>query len=161
MEFLYTLCFIKQGDNLLMLNRNKSPWLGIWNGVGGKRDQNESALDCIYREILEETNIHVDKSQIIDKGYVTWNDDFKTPSLGLHLFFVELPSDYIYTTPIETREGILSWKPIDWVNNKSNLGVSYNIPYFIENVINDQRRYKYHCLFDGYQLLSVEVSKLW
>lgn len=158
MQFLYTLCFIRQGDNILMLNRNKSPWLGIWNGVGGKRNPNESALDCIYREIKEETNIQIHINDIVDKGYVTWNDDFKTPSLGLHLFFVEIPLDYKYDTPIEINEGILSWKTIAWVNDKLNLGVSYNIPYFLNNVINDQKRYHYHCEFNGYQLLNVEVK---
>jgi len=160
MEFLYTLCFIKQGNKILMINRNKHPWLGIWNGVGGKRDLNESALDCIHREIIEETNIQVDKNTIIDKGYVTWNDDFKTPSLGLHLFYVELPLDYVYITPVETQEGILAWKPITWVNDKTNLGVSYNIPYFINNVLSNSKRYHYHCEFNGYQLLDVEVNQL-
>lgn len=158
MQFLYTLCFIKQGNQILMLNRNKSPWLGIWNGVGGKREANESALDCIYREIIEETNIQINKSDIVDKGYVTWNYDFKTPSLGLHLFFIEIPASYKYTTPIETNEGILAWKSIRWVNDKSNLGVSYNIPYFIDNVIYDPKRYHYHCEFKGYELLNVEVK---
>lgn len=160
MEFLYTLCFIKQGENILMLNRNQKPWLGIWNGVGGKRLLDESALDCIAREIMEETQLHIDKNDIVDKGYVTWNDDFKTPSLGLHLFFAEIPLSIKYETPIETDEGILSWKPITWVNNKENYGVSYNIPYFIDNVLNDQSRYHYHCEFDGYELLSVEVKTI-
>ena len=132
MQYLYTLCFIRQGDYILMLNRNKSPWLGIWNGVGGKREDDESPLDCIHREIKEETNIKVNKDDIIDKGYVTWNSDFKTPSLGLHLFYVEIPKDYLYETPISTREGILDWKLIDWVHDKENLGVSYNIPYFFK-----------------------------
>ena len=160
MEFLYTLCFIKQGNRVLMLNRNKNPWKGIWNGVGGKRHLNESAIDCIHREILEETQIMVDKQSIIDKGYVTWNDDFKTPSLGLHVFFVELDKNYTYQTPIETPEGILSWKSIEWISDKQNFGVSYNIPYFIKNVLYEPERYQYHCTFNGNELISVEVTKL-
>jgi 8-oxo-dGTP diphosphatase len=160
MTYLYTLCFIKQGDKILMLNRNKAPWLGIWNGVGGKRQADESPLECIHREIIEETNININIDQIIDKGFVTWNDDFKTPSLGLHLFYADLPLSYKYTTPIETKEGILSWKEIDWVNDKTNLGVSYNIPYFIEQVLYNPNRFHYHCKFNGYQLLGVEVRKI-
>ena len=160
MTYLYTLCFIKQGDKILMLNRNKAPWLGIWNGVGGKRQLDESPLECIQREIFEETNIQIDINQIKDKGYVTWNDEFKTPSLGLHLFFVEIPSSYQYITPIETNEGIISWKDINWVNDRNNLGVSYNIPYFLDNVLYSKDRYHYHCKFNGYQLLDVEVRKI-
>lgn len=160
MEFLYTLCFIKRGENILMLNRNQAPWLGIWNGVGGKRKKDESAIDCIQREIFEETNIDISKDQIIDKGLVTWNNDFKTPSLGLHLFFAEIPQDYEYNTPVKTIEGILDWKPIDWVLNKENLGVSYNIPYFIKQAIYEDTRYHYYCEFDGNLLKSVEVNRL-
>jgi len=160
MTYLYTLCFIKQGDKILMLNRNKAPWLGIWNGVGGKRQADESPLECIHREIIEETNINIDIDQLIDKGFVTWNDDFKTPSLGLHLFYTELPLSYQYITPIETKEGILSWKDIDWVNDKNNLGVSYNIPYFLDNILHSTDRFHYHCKFNGYQLLDVEVRKI-
>ena len=160
MQFLYTLCFIKRGNSILMLNRNKSPWFGIWNGVGGKRNQDETPLDCIHREILEETNIKVDKDAIYDRGIVTWNGEFNTPSLGLHLYFVEVPKDFNYLTPIETGEGILAWKEIDWIANKENLGVSYNIPYFIMNVIQDEKRYHYYCEFKGNELLSVEVKVL-
>lgn len=30
----YTICFIKRGDEILLLNREKSSWMGSWNGVG-------------------------------------------------------------------------------------------------------------------------------
>ena len=38
---LYTLGFIRCKDNnkILLLNRNKSPWMGLYNGVGGKYNQ--------------------------------------------------------------------------------------------------------------------------
>lgn len=32
----FTNCFIKKGDRILLLNRNKPSWMGMWNGVGGK-----------------------------------------------------------------------------------------------------------------------------
>lgn len=160
MDYLFTLVFIKRGNEILMINREKDPWMGFWNGLGGKRLLNESSLDCITREIEEEANIIVSKEDIIDKGIVTWNSDFKAVSSGLHLYLVELPDDYVYETPISTIEGILSWKKIDWISNKNNLGVSYNIPYFINNVIYDDKRYLYHCTFDGMKLVSVEESIL-
>lgn len=34
--YQYTLCFIERGDAILLLNRQKAPWMGCWNGVGGK-----------------------------------------------------------------------------------------------------------------------------
>lgn len=32
----YTLCLIRNDDQLLLLNRVKKPQMGMWNGVGGK-----------------------------------------------------------------------------------------------------------------------------
>ena len=57
-----TLCYITQGDQVLMLHRtkkqgdmNKDKWLGI----GGKLEENESPDDCLLREALEETGLRL------------------------------------------------------------------------------------------------------
>ncbi len=34
--YKYTICFIRKGNKILLLNRNKKPNMGMWNGVGGK-----------------------------------------------------------------------------------------------------------------------------
>lgn len=44
--YKYTLCFIKKGCQLLMLNRDSAPTKGLWNGVGGKIEANESPTEC-------------------------------------------------------------------------------------------------------------------
>ena len=62
----YTLGFIKRNNCILMVNRQKSPWKGSWNGVGGKLNENESPLECIIREIKEETDIDVSTLEILD-----------------------------------------------------------------------------------------------
>lgn len=160
MNYIYTLAFIKKGSDILMINRNKQPWKGMWNGVGGKKNKDESPLDCIVREIYEETGILVKKEEVIDKGICTWNADFKSEASGLHLFFVNLNTNYILETPIKMAEGILDWKDINFLLDKDNLGISYNIPYFISNVISDLNRYEYRCLFEGNDLLNVEVIKI-
>lgn len=160
MNYLYTLAFIKRKDEVLMLNRQKQPWQGIWNGVGGKRHDTECIVDAICREILEETQIEVSPALIKDKGVVTWNDAFEAASSGLHLFLVEMPDDFQFKTPIQTSEGILDWKKINWVSNKENLGVAYNIPYFLHNLIRDDKKYHYHCLFEGNILRKVAVKPI-
>ncbi|MCF7931069.1 MAG: 8-oxo-dGTP diphosphatase [Acholeplasmataceae bacterium] len=154
----YTLGFIKRNDEILMVNREKSPWKGSWNGVGGKIDADESALTCIIREIAEETNIIVEHHQIKDKGILTWND-FAALGNGLHLFLIEIPKDYVYETPRKVREGILDWKKIEWINDFENYGVSHNIPYFLPTILNEEKRYHFHCTFENKHLKS--VSKEW
>lgn len=154
MDFKYTLAFIKRDDELLMLNRNFAPWMGSWNGVGGKRKDNEAAIDAIIREIKEETNLTINKGQIIDKGIVTWNS-YDENGTGLHVYLVNLDNDFFYQTPIPTNEGILDWKKISWVANYNNYGVCDNIPYFINYVINDEKRYNHQCVFNNNVLISV------
>ncbi|VEU82544.1 8-oxo-dGTP diphosphatase [Acholeplasma hippikon] len=160
MEFIYTLAFIKRNNEILMMNRLKQPWKGMWNGIGGKRHRNETPLDCILREIKEETGININLDQIKDKGLCTWNKDFTAQDSGLHLFLVNLDNDFTYQTPVATDEGIIEWKSIEWLVDKDNLGVSYNIPYFLENVCFNEKRYHYHCTFDGNILAKVEVEEI-
>lgn len=155
MEFKYTLAFLKRGDELLMLNRNFEPWMGSWNGVGGKRIGDETSLDTIIREIKEETDITVTSDQITDKGVVTWNS-YDENGYGLHVFLVTLDDDFLYETPKVTVEGILDWKKLSWVANFENYGIADNIPYFINYVVYDDKRFNHKCTFENKILLKVE-----
>ena len=159
MDYRYTLGFIKQKDKILMVNREKQPWKGAWNGVGGKRMDLESPIDAIIREVYEETDILVTKEQVIDKGIVTWNT-FHALGQGLHVYVIELDASYPYITPKPTPEGILDWKTIDWVCDVDNYGVAHNIPYFLPTVLTEQTRYRYHCTFDGNRLIDVTKEAL-
>jgi len=154
-NYLYTLAFLKRGDEILMLNRVKAPWFGMWNGVGGKRDPGESPLSCIVREIAEETGIVVSPERVRFRGTLSWNDDFVAASKGLYLFFVELEEGFVYPTPFATPEGILAWKNIAWITDPRNHGVAYNIPHFLPFLCNDEQRYHYHCVFAGDRLVDV------
>lgn len=40
--FKYNVCFLKSEDRILMLNREKAPIMGVWNGVGGKNEVGEN-----------------------------------------------------------------------------------------------------------------------
>lgn len=46
-DISYTLGFIRCEDNnkILLLNRNKPPWMGLYNGIGGKIQPNETPLN--------------------------------------------------------------------------------------------------------------------
>ena len=157
--YTYTLGFIKRKDEILLVNREKNPWKGSWNGVGGKLNINENISDCMLREILEETGIEVLQSQMIDKGYLTWNS-FDAMGQGLHIFLITLPDDFQFITPLATKEGILDWKKIEWINDFENYGVADNIPYFLPTVLNELDRYHYHCTFTNKVLISVTKEKL-
>lgn len=157
--FKYNLAFLKIDSKILMLNRNKSPWMGSWNGVGGKIEIGETPIESVIREIFEETNIKVEKNIIIDKGYVTWNvgnNEFQ----GLHLYFAEISKEHLFDNPIRTSEGILDWKEIEWISNFDNYGVCDNIPFFINDVIHNDTRYNHECIFNDRDLISVTKKEL-
>lgn len=153
--YTYTLAFIKRNDEVLLLNRNRSPWKGSWNGVGGKIESHETPLQSIQREIKEETGLDIGLDHIQYKGYLTWNS-FDANGQGLYLFLAEVESSTIFSTPRITDEGILEWKKISWATAEDNFGIADNIPYFLPIMLNAKENYHFHCIFDDRHLLSVE-----
>ncbi|QQZ08609.1 NUDIX hydrolase [Heyndrickxia vini] len=142
--FKYTICFIKKGHELLMLNRHKPVWMGIWNGVGGKIEKGETPLEGVLREIDEETGLQIEKIEY--KGTVTWMVDGKDAG-GMYAFVAELPETYDYYTPIKTDEGILDWKDINWVLHPENLGMA-NVKYFLDKLLYDSSVYEHHFVYE-------------
>ncbi|EUJ42029.1 NUDIX hydrolase [Brochothrix campestris] len=119
----YTICFIKYHDSLLLLNRLKAPWMGSWNGVGGKLEPNETPQACIIREIHEETGIRLDK--VTARGEMRWTN-FGTANGGMYLFTAELTKKP-FVGPQVSIEGLLDFKTIEWVLSPDNTGVVNNI----------------------------------
>ena len=62
MTKLATICYIDNGEALLLLHRNKKPndvHEGKWISVGGKLEAGETPDECAKREIFEETHFTV------------------------------------------------------------------------------------------------------
>lgn len=151
--YTYTLGFVKNGNQILMVNREKKPWLGCWNGLGGKIMNNETPEACMIRELQEETGLVITDSHLKSCGTLTWNS-FDAHGQGLYLFLID-GSNLFLNTPLSTEEGILDWKAIDWIINPDNLGVAHNIKHFLPNMLQDNHRYHYHCTFQYDVLISV------
>ncbi len=54
---LFTQVYCLQGEQVLMMKRNKQPNLGLWVAPGGKIKIDEGPLECALRELQEETNL--------------------------------------------------------------------------------------------------------
>lgn len=162
-RYKYTLGFIycPKTSQVLFLNRQKLPWMGRWNGVGGKLDAGESPLECIIRETKEETGLDVPLYK--DKGVLRWvKDDIDLG--GVHLFVGEVSPDFVaaYKTPrCFCHEGVLDWKKVDWLLHKDNTGIVDNIKIILESLLTlDERNvwiaeYKEGVLFRCESLLSL------
>jgi len=50
--------FNQAADKVLLVHKLRPHWMeGMWNGLGGKIEENEDPADAIHREAVEETGI--------------------------------------------------------------------------------------------------------
>lgn len=145
---IVTLCFVKKDDKILMINRNKPPFMGMWNAVGGHLEDGETPIQCAIREIYEEGNIKVDNAELISIS--TWNYDDDE----IYVYVSYLPDDYdISKYPIKINEGIIDFKEIDWVLNIKNYGVIEDLRVFLNDIKNNEK-HNYHLVYDNSKLIE-------
>lgn len=72
------IVYNKEKDKLLMCKREKEPYKGKYNLVGGKVEPNENELSAAYRELEEETGItknDINLKHLMNFNYI--NDGFE------------------------------------------------------------------------------------
>lgn len=145
---IVTLCFVKKDDKILMINRNKPPFMGMWNAVGGHLEDGETPIQCAIREIYEEGNIKVDNAELISIS--TWNYDDDE----IYVYVSHLPDNYdISKYPIKINEGIIDFKEIDWVLNMKNYGIIEDLRVFLNDIKNNEK-HNYHLVYDNSKLIE-------
>lgn len=148
----YTLAFLIKDKKVLMIWRNKEPWIGYWNGIGGKIEKNETPKESIIREVLEETEIDVSHSDIQYKGIVTWTNfkdhTEKTPKIGMHTFVINLKSSFkTWTAAKNTKEGILSWIELEKTLSNKDKDIALNVPHFLKPMLKTKEEKEYYFVF--------------
>ncbi|MED3804941.1 8-oxo-dGTP diphosphatase [Lysinibacillus xylanilyticus] len=136
--YKYTVCFVRNENNILMLNREKSPIMGVWNGVGGKIEKGETPDEGALREVFEETGISVER--YFSKGTVSWETSNGELD-GIYVYLYEVTNHLKLETPIKTREGILDWKSINWILNPINLGIAEMVSQYLPVLLNKADNY--------------------
>jgi 8-oxo-dGTP diphosphatase len=144
----YNICFIRQGNRILLINRNNPSWMGCWNGIGGRLEQGETPRQSMVREISEETGIPESAYRLRFAGIITWSTD-STDYGGMYTYTAELDDEYQLTTPIGMEEGILDWKPIYWIMHPSNQGVAKNIPLALPDLLEGRHCIDLCSIFEG------------
>lgn len=107
-----TLCYVLQGDRVLMLHRtkkekdiNKDKWIGI----GGKFLNRESPDECLLREAYEETGLTLTRWQC--RGVVTFLSDVEDEYMYL------FTADGFEGDLKECDEGDLQWVSREFLNS--------------------------------------------
>lgn len=121
---LATICYIDNGQELLLLHRNKKPndvHEGKWISVGGKLEQGETPDECAIREIFEETGLTVKKMDF--KGMVTFPEF--TPNLDWYTYVFKVTE--FEGELIDCDEGTLEWVPYDQVLTKPTWEGDYEL----------------------------------
>lgn len=105
-----TMAYLFKDGKVLMLHRTKKNHdvnHGKWIGVGGKVEYGESPLECIKREVFEETGLTM--HHVKAEGYVTFPGFFDGVDAGMFVY----SSDDFSGTLKQCNEGELKWIPVD------------------------------------------------
>lgn len=147
---LATLCYVFDGNKVLMINRNKRAndmHLGKWNGLGGKFNQGETPEECVIREVYEESGLIIKNPKL--KGFLTFPafDDEED-----WYVFVFTATEFTGNLK-ESEEGELEW--IEW-ENVFNLPLWEGDKYFLE-WLKDDKFFSAKFIYKGSKFISHSV----
>jgi len=81
-----TLCYIENGDQILLAMKKQGLGIGYWNGYGGKVEEGESIEDAAIREVKEEVGMTV---KVLEKrGVMNFSFAGKEIQPEVHIFKV-------------------------------------------------------------------------
>ncbi|QBD79308.1 NUDIX domain-containing protein [Ktedonosporobacter rubrisoli] len=162
MEIPYTICFCCYQQRVLMLRRNFPPNAQLWNGLGGKLKADETPLIAVRREIQEEAGIDLEQAaSLFYAGITTWGLFDHEPVKGMYSFIARLSAQQAeQITSLDTREGLLAWKPLDWVCDPRNQEVVSNIPRFLPPMLKASAPYEYFYEYESEDYASTSFRRM-
>jgi 8-oxo-dGTP diphosphatase len=101
-----TLCFIRDGDRVLLIEKLRGHGAGKVNAPGGKLEPGESARSCARRETHEE--VGVDVSELECRAELRFQD-----SNGYAMRGFAFVAERATGEPRQTVEAVPFWCPID------------------------------------------------
>ncbi|WP_439025684.1 8-oxo-dGTP diphosphatase [Haloarchaeobius sp. DT45] len=103
-----TLCFICDGEEVLLIEKKRGIGAGLYNGPGGKVEPGETPREAVVREVREEVRLDVtDLTRLGDISFYFGED----PLFRCHCY----RSESFSGTPTETPEADPEWFAMDEV----------------------------------------------
>lgn len=128
---LTTMCALRSGNKVLMINRIKS-WPG-WAFPGGHLENNESLLQCAKREIFEETGLRIKSLQYKGITHI-----YNTVTGKRHIVSNYIAEQFSGDIKKKCDEGEIRWVDISEIKKLPLAeGFEYRIPLFLEEGIQE------------------------
>ncbi len=124
---LRTLCFIQDGDRVLLLRRRNPPNQGLYNAPGGKIEAHEDPYEACLREVHEETGLRLTGAAL--RAVLTVITRTTGVQWLLFVFVAARPPGL--ADPVATDEGHLRWVPLAEV---PSLPVPSDIPLILPHI---------------------------
>ncbi len=131
-KYVLLLLFTKDYKKILLIKRKKKPFKDLYNGIGGKIENNETAQEATIRECYEESKIQIENPKLLVtcKYPISVNSDEEKEMHVLYDFADEVEVK-------ETYEGTFEWKNIEFAldfYNKEIAGLS-NLAQFVKEIL--------------------------
>ncbi len=107
MKKICTLGYLERGNMICLSTKKTNFGAGKLNGYGGKIEKNETIVDCIVREILEESTVVVspEKCELVGELYMKVTDNEEWKETAIYVFKISV----FIGEPIETNEMKPEW----------------------------------------------------
>ena len=142
-KYVLVLLFNEDMSKILLMERKKNPYLGLYNGIGGKIENDETVFECCKRETIEEINITLNNPKhLVTCIYPESNKLHKNSNIELNVMY-DIAKEYKFE---ENEEGIFEWLPINFVldtNNKSIAGYG-NVGLFVREILAIVNKYDFY-----------------
>lgn len=143
-RYVLLLLFTKDSKKILLMKRNKKPYADLYadlyNGVGGKIEENETVSEATIRECLEETNIQISQPKLlVTCTYPKSINSDEDKEMALYDCVDEIEVN-------ENYEGTFEWKNIDFAldfENKQIAGLS-NLAQFVKEILDIEEIRKFY-----------------
>ncbi len=139
--YLRTLCCIRDGERVLLLQRQNPPNQGLYNFPGGKIEPHEDPYEACLREVREETGLRIHRATL--RAILTVITRATRAQWVLFAFVADRPPGS--PDPVQTAEGELRWVPVAEV---PSLPVVSDIPLMLPHLLSREAGVlmgKIHC----------------
>ncbi|WP_225048011.1 NUDIX domain-containing protein [Lacticaseibacillus kribbianus] len=147
-----TVVLVATPTGIVMINRLRPPYRGLWNGLGGKVEPGETPLDGALREVQEESGIALDPAEAVPAGLVHWHVDGELRG-DLYLYYA-LTATTIAAR--DTREGLLAPRPLAWLQAPDNLGLVADLKALLPHILAGEDL-AYNAWFEGNDFKWLEL----